>query len=120
MRVLERGGPVAVNRNVARQANDPVRELAVSVERPLVAVGVEKVRDSRKALELVAVMALEAAGCNADTRGLELNVSGQQLVDVNRVIRATEAVGQGRFTRADNVPAQRLGGSSHEGLERGA
>ncbi len=63
---------------------------------------------------------LEPAGGGAYARSLELDVSGQQLVEVNGVIRASETVGQGCFTRADNVPAQSPGGSGHEGLERGA
>ena len=120
VRIVRRGGFVAVGSDVARQTNDPVHGPAVPVERPFVAVGVEEVRDGGEALELVAVAALEAAGGDANAGRLELDVSGQQLVEVDGVIQAPEAVGQGRLARADDVPAQRLGGRGHEGFERGA
>ena len=105
VRVLKRGRLAAVGGNVARQTHDPVHRFAVSVERPFVAVGVENVRDGREALELVAVMALEPAGGGTNAGRLDLDVSSQQLVEMHGVIRAPEAVGQGCFTRADDVPA---------------
>ena len=120
VRVLGRGGLAAVRGNIARKTHDPVHSLAVSVERPLIAVGVENVRDGREALELVAVMALEPTGGGTNAGRLDLGVSSQQLVEMNGVIRTPKAVGQGRLARADDVPTQCLGSRGHEGLERGA
>ena len=71
----------------------------------LAAVGVENALDGREALELVAVMALEPTGGGTNAGGLEFDVSSQQLVEMNGVIRAPEAVGQGCLARANDVPA---------------
>ena len=71
----------------------------------LAAVGVENVRDGREALERVAVMALEPTGGGTNAGGLEFEVTSQQFFEMNGVIRAPEAVGQGCLARADDVSA---------------
>ena len=118
MRVLERSSRAAVGSNIARQTNDLVHKLTISVERPFIAVGVEDIGDGREAFELVAVMASETLGVSANARSLEFDVSGQQFVEMNSVIRASDSVGQACFTRANGSPAPGLSGGSQEGLER--
>ncbi len=71
----------------------------------LAAVGVENVRDGREALERVAVMALEPTGGGTNAGGLEFEVTSQQFLEMNGVIRAPEAVGRGCLARANDVSA---------------
>ncbi len=118
--VLDRRGLPAVGGDIACQTNDLVDQSAVAVERPLVAVGVEDVGRSREALELIAVAASETGGGRAGAKGLELDISGEQLVAMNGVIRAAETVGKGSFAGADHVLAESAGGSGHEDFERTA
>ena len=120
MGILGRGRLPAIGGNIARDTDNPAHAFAIAIERPLVAVGVEDVGNSREALELIAVVASKTGGRCADARGFEFDISGEQLVEMNGVIRAAEMVGQGCFARADDVPAKRTGCIGHEGLERTA
>ena len=120
MRVLRPHRPLALCRDIACETNNPVYQLAITIERPLVAIGVEDVGDRREAFELLAVAAHEARRSRADAHRLEFNIPGEQLVQMHRIIRATETVRQGRFACTDDIPAERAGGSVNEVLERGA
>ena len=51
-------------------------------------------------------------------RCFEFHVSSQELIQVHRIVRSPQMIGQARFTRADNVPAQRLSSSRHETFKR--
>ena len=118
--LLRRGSLAAVSCNIARQTNYPAHTLAIPVERPFIAVGVEDIRDSPEAPELIAVMVTETAGSGTDAECLEFNIADQRLIAMNGIIRTTEAAGQGCFACADDIPTKSLGSSSHKGLERGA
>ena len=64
----------------------------ITVERPLVAVSVENVGNSRESLELLTVVAFETGSCCTNARSFEFGISSEKIVQVNRVIRAAYMV----------------------------
>ena len=110
----------AVAGDIARETNELSGAFAAAVERPFVAVGIENVGDGREAVELVAVMAPEAGRVRTRAGRLDLDVSGEQSVSMDGVVRTPETIGQGRFTRTDDVLAPGSGHARQEVLEGAA
>jgi hypothetical protein len=73
-------GFTAIDGDVAAKADEFALQGAVTVERPLVAIGVQEVRNRRKALELLAVAPPEMARIGAGAWCLELDVAGKELI----------------------------------------
>ena len=120
VRVPRRGGPPAIGGDIARQTDDLIDRLAIAVKCPLIAIGVEDIRHGRKAFELIAIAAPKPGGGRADARGFEFDISGEQPIAVNRVIRSPDLIGQGRFARTDDTPTERASRLGHKGLKRPA
>ena len=65
-------------------------------------------------------MAPEVGRVRTRAGRLDLDVSGEQSVSMDGVVRPPETIGQGRFTRADDVLAPSSGHMCQEVLEGAA
>ena len=103
--VLFRHGACTVFDDVAGQLDDASAAFAAAIQRPFVSVGVEDVRNGRKALELIAIAAAETALVRTAAGRLELHIARQRAVARNGEIRPAEAIRQHRFAAANNFEA---------------
>ena len=117
VRVLRPYRFLALGGDIAGETDNFAGKFAVTIERPFVAAGVQKIGDGREAFELIQIMVLKEGGGHARANGFEFHIAGEQLVQMDRVIRAAQTIGQRRFARADNIPAERVGGSAYEILK---
>jgi len=62
----------------------------------------------------------KARDVRADTGRFKLDIAGQQFVEMDGVVRTTEAVEHVRFAGTDDLPAQHTSGVSHQILEGSA
>ena len=115
--ILGGHGFLPVHKDVAGKPHHLTHALAAAIERPFVAVGVADVGNGREAPPLIAVAPGEALDVRAGARSLDLDVAGQELVEVDGVVGAAEAVGQVRLAGTHDIPAQCAGSVSHEILE---
>ena len=83
-----RNGPASVLLWVVVEADDCPASLTTSIERPLSAVSVNQVRQALKLLPLrLVVRALQLRRIGPETWGLQLDISANQLIDMDRNIR---------------------------------
>ena len=105
---------------IARQPDDLVDQVAVAVKCPLIAIGIEHIRHSREAFELIAVAPPKPGGGRTDARRFEFDISGERPSAVNRVIRSPDPIRQRRFPSADHIPPERTRRIRHKRLKRPA
>ena len=110
--------PGALRHDVAAQPDDPPAVLAVAVQRPLVAVAVEDVRNRREALELLPVAAAEAPPLGACPRRLQLHVPHQRAIAGHSEVRPAEAARQRGLPRTGGADSELGRHSRQQVLER--
>ncbi len=119
-RVLLRHCLSPVLRDVAGQADPVADPPAATIQRPLVSITVNEIRNRREPFELAFISSFESTPVGARTRSLEFDMAGEDSTFVDREIRAAQAAGKARLAGADDLEADRVGDARHQGLERRA
>ncbi len=95
--------------------------MAVTIERPFIAVTVENVWERPEPLPLLAVVTGgKALGIRPPTRGFQFDIADKHFVEMHCEVGAAESAGQERFASADDSPAEGAASASHKLFEGSA